>query len=193
MSRMAKSKYVLYAFDPGKVNFAWSRMTHKGKITKVGMLRSLITNLKDPDEFNSEVANFRKDLLSLIEKDRNKGKTIVLVLERFMVRGRFGGNLNEVINIMIGILCGSTPQKIKVNLITAATWKNHYKRKEIDRKIFGFKEHISDSMLMGLYFLFRDQGWSNIKLYRKVKKLNRLSFRDRGKMRYKWRTKNAKT
>jgi len=110
----------ILAFDPGKANFAYA-VGQDGQLERFGFVTALLTDLtvdvtgqvvRLADEFSAILKDARPDLI---------------VAERFMARGKAPGMgaVSEFINLSLGVLV-SVAAPLEVQVISAATWKNHW-------------------------------------------------------------------
>lgn len=110
----------ILAFDPGKANFAYA-IGQDGSLETFGFVTALFTDLTTDltgqavrlaDEFSALIKDARPDLI---------------VAERFMARGKAPGMgaVSEFINLSLGVLV-SVAAPLEVQVISAATWKNHW-------------------------------------------------------------------
>lgn len=117
----------ILGLDPGKANFAFSVVKvmiakpSSFKVVETGMVENTVKDLTAviTDEANA----FKKEIRAILRKH----KVDVIVAERYMNRGRFGGNTGEVVNIMIGLLVGLPV--LDIAIIPAAQWKNSFNKK----------------------------------------------------------------
>lgn len=118
----------LLTFDPGKDNFAYC-LFEDGHVLDHGF----INTLKDLSEkgFNQERRTFANQVEDFLDKCELKPEKDKIVLERFMHRPGMGkGGVGEVVNQMIGIITTKADDRnIDSYVVTAASWKNHMKRK----------------------------------------------------------------
>ena len=149
---MTKKKLII-AVDPGRVNWAYSVLTTKGKILRFGLWKKTINQLKDISEYNYDLIKFIKKTNTFFQ--RYKDCEYVLVYERMVPRS-FNMKLNtaEIVNLCIGIFLGQSKHKELVPL-TAATWKNFCKKTNLDIRTKTAPVHVCDSIRMGLYFLIK--------------------------------------
>lgn len=118
----------ILAFDPGKHNFAYALLSD-GAVLETGYLDSF-SDVTEGEIYNS-ITMFCDSVADLLDKfclDPNKDW---IVLERFMHRpGRGMGAVNELINLMIGMLMSIATRdyELECYLVTPAAWKNHMRR-----------------------------------------------------------------
>jgi hypothetical protein len=88
------------------------------------MLETLTT--VNQEESQAQVAKFDKQVKDLLSQCKITSKDLI-VAERMMARpGQGGGSVNELINIMLGILLSNALQLgIPMQLVMSSTWKNH--------------------------------------------------------------------
>lgn len=169
--KLNNKPFTVLSLDPGCVNFAYT-VTIDHKVVKSGMLKNPMNSITE-----ESIAAFRTEFLYIIDTYKPQ----VLIAERFLIR-RFLTKLAEFVGIMIGIITEMCSlRKIKLKLITSATWKLSIKKlldlKELyklAKKQHKLQPHSVDSMLIGRYFLsnnnFRpsDKEW----VARNLPKLN---------------------
>lgn len=107
-------------------------------------------------DFTTLVKNYSKMLDSIL-----KQKVDIIGIERWMVRGRYGGAQSECVSLMIGILIEKCrKKKIPVHLLNAAVWKNKVNKNDkrlleklynYSKKHFNLPPHYVDSFLQGCY------------------------------------------
>lgn len=148
-------KNVLLSLDPGKHNFAYSCLTLKGNLLFSGMLDNTINELKYPKPFTANIHMLTKEF-KRIAKEIPKGAKYRVVYERFIPRSMHRGNLGEITNMAIGIMLAMSKADLYVP-ITAATWKNFFKKRGIVLQNKAYSVHQLDSMGIGLYYL-QSQG-----------------------------------
>lgn len=149
----------ILSLDPGSHNFAASVIKNNKTgpvIVGTKMISSLLTDVKKAQE-QSEL--FRNEIVALY----SKYKFSHIVAERYQTRG-IKGKTVECINLMLGVLLNEF-YDLEITLLTAATWKNQYNRKnnlndlyldlkdaEAKKKTKDRKQiHELDCSLMGVY------------------------------------------
>lgn len=143
---------IILSCDPGCPNFGISVLDYTdGKVTLLrnGIVKNPLRDLR---------ANFTEQLEVLIDEVKTywlQGKPPDgIICERFQSRG-LKGDLIEKVTAMITALHFAFPHA-RFRLITAATWKNAYRRAnetELDRvyKVAKVTPHQMDATLIGLY------------------------------------------
>ena len=161
-----KKKLIIWSFDPGQKNFAFSAISKGGLVHRYGLLKHTIDTIKDEKKFLRQKNYFLQEIDELMSphlEDRNT--KCIIVIERFMTRGGFfRNNMSECVLIMIGLLIGFLPEKTKIFLITSAQWKTLFKSRKYTINNKFIKEHIRDAMSMGLYYLFTNDLITSDKL-----------------------------
>ncbi len=165
-----KKRFILLSMDPGKNNFAYAFLTYEGELIRYGLIKDTITDLKGSYELNYSVRNFSNTFECIV--DEYKNKNMLCIMERFMFRRGVRGALDEIVNIMLGLVIGSL--NCKYILTPAAAWKNFYGRKEIEYGNPKLVEHTNDAIFLGLWQLQRMFNWNIIKLRRKVREINSM-------------------
>lgn len=155
--KKAKVKTVkrVLGIDPGKTNMGVSIIGSLPDDQLVVLANAMMTNPL------SELShNFRTNLevfLSEIDRWVRLYKPDGIILERFMTRGTMGTTI-EVVGIMIGAIAARYELPIKI--ISAATWKNEFRRRFTNingielaeyYKVAGITPHALDSVLIGCY------------------------------------------
>lgn len=144
--------WTILAFDPGKLNFAWCRLSFNS--LESGHFEHTLTSFKETNDFNKTTRKFHKTV-----KKMTKGADFV-IFERFMWRRRGGrGNVQELSNVMIGIVVGSAPKDTILLPLTAAQWKNYFNSKlELNNLKFKNKSpHERDAICMALYAAIKNK------------------------------------
>lgn len=127
---MQHERHIL-SLDPGKKDFAFCHVVGS-TITDLGMFKYTIDDIK-PQVFHNRMHRFYTQFKKLVKKiEKKHGKITNIVAERFMARpGQGGGAVSESINIMLGVIALYCYQNDMVlDLITSASWKNRFKRKQ---------------------------------------------------------------
>jgi Holliday junction resolvasome RuvABC endonuclease subunit len=157
-------KYVkcLLALDPGSRNMGIScvGVTKKGKVRVLA--NSILTN-----PFTTMVGDIKEQkqlFLGEIDSWVKLYKPNGIIMERFQSRGGMGP-LIELVTLMLGILVGT--YNLPIKMITAATWKNAWHRKNEEELNDMYKEclttpHQLDSILIGCYGLHVATGMPTI-------------------------------
>lgn len=173
---MADAGKFVIGIDPGTHNMAltYFYVNATGNVSiKKSMLfpqECIISNLTDKEkvkkkkkkkksselDFSTLVENYSKLLDKLLKQNVD-----VIGIERWMVRGRFGGAQSECVSLMIGILVEKCrKKKIPVHLLNAAVWKNKVNKDDSNllqklynytKKNFNLPPHYVDSFLQGCY------------------------------------------
>jgi hypothetical protein len=174
--------------DPGKSHFAWSILTHSGKVLDTGMIKNVIQDMSYL-VFIAMIKNFSNEVASIIcRKDIN---ITHLAIERLTPRPGMGsGATAEYVNVMIGIVY-MTAKKHGVHRFFAvmpSTWKQWLSRAVFGKpamfdaspQAFGFnqvvknekksnpfpiKEHQFDSIGLGLWSVIKVNCPINVKTH----------------------------
>lgn len=111
------------AFDPGKDNFAWSaiefnELTYKWKLLSVGMVSKTVKKMKELPVY---IEDFSQEIQMLFASYQPE----YVAIERFLNRGRIQQPLNELVNVMLGIVVQEAIRiGAKIGVPTASDWKN---------------------------------------------------------------------
>lgn len=112
------------AFDPGKDNFAYALLDDE-RCVRHGFVPTVtsLAHFSHIDEAQHMLRKFDELIEPLATTD-------TVWFERMMYRpGQGAGNVNELINVMIGMLVTrALAHKCRTFPVTPATWKNHYRR-----------------------------------------------------------------
>ena len=147
--------------DPGTKNFgAFAGEVNKG-VTKV--------NVHHSEMFDHAMQELKGDALEQVrvfEREYMKLLTVhrpdIITIERFQSRGLKGKTV-ELVNVMMGVMMSANVKyvesnpKLKVQLLTASTWKNAVNRVSDLELIYrvmkkhGVVAHRVDAALMSLY------------------------------------------
>lgn len=184
---MAKNE-VWLGLDPGSSNFAvtvfrYNPATQKSKILYVSMIENPIKNLTDTpvwDKPRKGKTTLKRDEPSLdvgvllftdeIEWLFDTFGVTHVVGERFQVRGKFGGDLVEVVNVMLGIIINiAAKRRVKFMTTTAGVWKNAMARLggdlqglyERGKLLFKLEPHVIDSTLIAMWHANKVIPWAN--------------------------------
>jgi Holliday junction resolvasome RuvABC endonuclease subunit len=151
--------------DLGLVNFGFSIIHYSATKQKV-LHRHLVVNRVT--DFKERMLEQRQAFYLEIRKLLRKYKPKILVVERFMTRGRFGQAIGECLTFMLAVLAELCHRlKIEFKAVTSASWKNAFQRrtqKKLDNLYKYLKPlppHIVDSVLQATYGLDPTyQHWS---------------------------------
>ena len=133
---------MILALDPGKTHFAYTILSKKKGIVKTGMIKNVIDDFSK-DNLTLQVLRFVREIKRLFFTYPIN----IIVMERYQVRGRFGGMMGascEYISYMGGIIACLFRKRAKLYMITPALWKNYmYKTYDFPTKsslteVFGF-------------------------------------------------------
>jgi hypothetical protein len=118
--------FTILGLDPGKSNFAFAvtevklKLPFRYRFHETGMIENTVTDLTGA--LISQKEAFKAEIGGLIAKY----DVDVIVAERFMNRGRMGGNTGELVSFMLGVLSEFEVEDLM--LLTAAQWKNAFNR-----------------------------------------------------------------
>ena len=144
---------MILGIDPGKRNFGVSivGLSSTGNTYKVFsgfMLNHAITDFKNSELAIEQAKAFKREINGYLKEY----KVDLIVVERFMVRGRYNGATSEYISAMIGVLLVSG---VKVCIVTPPEWKNAFNKKfdlkGMYLKLKPLPPHIVDATLIGIY------------------------------------------
>jgi hypothetical protein len=143
---------MVLGIDPGKRNFGVSivgvsKTCQTYKIYKTCMLLNAVTDFKDSTAASKQAMAFKREVQGYLKKY----KIDLIVVERFMVRGRYNGATSEYISAMIGILL---VLGVKVCIVTPPEWKNAFNKKFDLKEVYKRTKivpHIIDATLIGIY------------------------------------------
>ena len=160
---------LLICVDPGKNNYAISVLTKKAVVVEY-MLLDTLNDIKNPDNFVNDVnifSNRMYDLFKRYNKDR-----YILVFERMIPRTfNMRGNTAEIVNTCIGIMLAYSKARNTIPL-TAATWKNHRTKNNLEIKNKQVPVHVTDSVSMGIYYLLQREILTLKQAQKLVKRYN---------------------
>ena len=145
--------------DLGVVNFALAvvdgQRSGKFAVQHAVMLQHMVQDITEL-AYARSYRRFRQEVQTYIDQ----WQPDVIVLERFMNRGRFNGASGEKINIMIAIVTALAFRRgIMVVLVSASTWKNRFQHlfgrslKEVYANLRPVPPHFVDAHLQAIYGL----------------------------------------
>lgn len=175
--------------DPGSKNYGRSVvLVSKGKKDRLrfkvkdvylaeGMIQKLMGNVEDTImDYMGTICQFEAEF----------GPFDLYCAERFMSRGRFGGNLGELVSSMLTVNVIALECKVKT-LIAAVTWKGPFKKlwdlDQLYKMIRPAEPHVLDATLIGIYAAHIHLG---------LKPFEKLTERDLEKIMIKIQAKYAK-
>lgn len=123
----------IFAFDPGKNNFAYA-VIEKQRCVRHGHLRT-ITEMNHAN-VTGQLKGFRHDFMKVLGKGSPHDW---IAFERMQHRPNLGGGaVVEYINLMIGVCMALGHEAgARIYPVTPVVWKNHFiKRLGVDRKRF---------------------------------------------------------
>ena len=120
----------ILGLDPGTTNFGYAVLATKGtrfKPVDVGKVQNRMNRMEN---IQQQCVMFKEEMLGYITRH----KPNVIIVERFMNRGRFSGATGEYVSMMIGILIDlAITHNIEMHIVNPATWKNAVSR-ALDKK-----------------------------------------------------------
>lgn len=166
-------KHYIICMDPGRVNWAYSVMTDKGKVLRTGLWKHTLTELKDGEILQQEINRLKRKMFKLLATYSFGDCTYDLVYERMIPRGfNMKKNTAEIVNMCIGcLLTCSSPDTIAP--YSAATWKNHRTKHGLEIVNKTLAIHIIDSISMGLYYLIQNNKLTITQAKKLVKKYSK--------------------
>lgn len=177
---MQKNGKFVVGIDPGNNNFAvtYFYVNKEGNVSikksyllpKEDIISNLTFEAKKGKKRGKRVIKYigaKASYKELVERYSNQMDSLLtneidlVGIERWMVRGRFGGAQSETVSIMIGILTEKCRKKnITIKLLNAAVWKNAINKtnKEFLKTIYKWCDkkyklppHYVDSFFQGCY------------------------------------------
>jgi hypothetical protein len=105
--------------------------------------------------------------------ERDKGKSFIVGIERFMSRGGGSrGNLQEMTCMMIGMVLSCLKPRTAY-LITAAQWKNFLKACKVRIVDPSLSEHEKDAICIGIYILYLKEYINKTGFIKLIRDFNR--------------------
>ena len=149
------------AHDPGTRSYGYSvvqgRIDNKKlKITILenGLIKNTIKQLKDSDLLEEQTEKYLEE----VRRRFKRYKPDYFIAERYMSR-LIRGTLIEVVSWMLSAVHQNIKSRYKCEFIPAVTWKNFYRRNNIDLKKLYKKvrttPHQVDATMMAIYALTR--------------------------------------
>jgi hypothetical protein len=114
--------------DPGTANFGYctTKFTSEGNFypLRAGKLESRVTDMSDlPDQIGRYLAETQKVVV--------EQKPDILVVERFMNRGKFSGDTGEYVSMMLALVVHQTRSfvpKCRIHIVQPGVWKTAFNR-----------------------------------------------------------------
>lgn len=149
----------VHSNDPGVKNNAVAvldfRVSSKQKI----QYRVVDCHMQQPAHI---VTQLKGDVQSLVARYMRRQRVLakkcdLYVAERYMVRGRFGGNQVELVSFMLALTCAAYGKRPAM-LLSAATWKNAANKVFDLEQVYSMGKaahklppHLIDAVLIGFY------------------------------------------